>query len=232
VSSTDQTGSGIDAETWADAQRSPEFALLRQRLRTFVFPVSGLFLAWYLIYVLLADYAHGFMSIKVAGNINIGLVLGLLQFVTTFVITTLYVRYANTKLDPLAEQICETVEGAGVRGDSPAGTPSVEEVATAADADDEAEGPDADAVESDSVEDVDTAEDTGKDGVVAEAEDADSDADAVESDSVEDVDTAEDTDKDGDANDGAEDTSDDTKAGSSAAQNTTATAETPEGDAR
>ncbi|QUH05683.1 DUF485 domain-containing protein [Saccharopolyspora erythraea] len=100
----------MDAETWASAQSSPEFKTLRRRLRSFVFPVSALFLAWYLVYVLLADYAHGFMSIKLIGNINVGLVLGLLQFVSTFVITTLYVRYANRQLDPVSEEIRNSVE--------------------------------------------------------------------------------------------------------------------------
>jgi uncharacterized membrane protein (DUF485 family) len=68
------------------------------------------FLLWYLLYVLLADYAHGFMSTKVFGNINVGLIFGLLQFVSTFVITGLYVRYANRKLDPVAEKIREDIE--------------------------------------------------------------------------------------------------------------------------
>ena len=49
--------------------------------------MTGLFLAWYLLYVLLANYAPSFMAIKVVGNINVGLVFGLLQFVSTFVIT-------------------------------------------------------------------------------------------------------------------------------------------------
>lgn len=112
MSATGQSGSGsgITAENWASAQSSPDFVNLRKRLRNFVFPVSVLFLAWYLVYVLLADYAHGFMSIKLVGNINIGLVLGLLQFVSTFAITTLYVRYANRNLDPLAEKIRGRVE--------------------------------------------------------------------------------------------------------------------------
>ena len=113
MSATGQSGSGsgITAETWASAQSSPDFVNLRKRLRNFVFPVSVLFLAWYLVYVLLADYAHGFMSTKLVGNINLGLVLGLLQFVSTFAITTLYVRYANRNLDPLAEKIRLRVEG-------------------------------------------------------------------------------------------------------------------------
>jgi uncharacterized membrane protein (DUF485 family) len=95
---------------WVEVQASPEFVELRRRLRSFVFPMAGLFLAWYLLYVLLADYAHEFMATKVIGNINIGLIFGLLQFVSTFAITTLYVRYANKKLDPAAEAIREKLE--------------------------------------------------------------------------------------------------------------------------
>lgn len=81
-------------------QHSPEFLVLRRRLRGFVFPVSLLFFAWYMTYVLLAAYAHDFMSRKVVGQINIALVLGLLQFVTTIVVTMLYLRYARRRIDP------------------------------------------------------------------------------------------------------------------------------------
>ena len=113
MSSTDQdlttgTGPGTD---WEKIQSSPEFSDLRRRLRIFVFPMAILFLAWYLLYVLLADYAHGFMSTKVFGNVNVGLLIGLLQFVSTFVITWLYVRYANRKLDPAADKIRGEIEG-------------------------------------------------------------------------------------------------------------------------
>ncbi|PRX48750.1 uncharacterized membrane protein (DUF485 family) [Prauserella shujinwangii] len=97
--------------SWAEVHSSAEFRELRRRLRVFVFPMTAGFLSWYLLYVLLADYAHGFMSVKVVGNINVGLVLGLLQFVSTFAITGLYVRYADRKLDPLADKIREEVEG-------------------------------------------------------------------------------------------------------------------------
>jgi uncharacterized membrane protein (DUF485 family) len=113
VSTTDQgledgTGPGSD---WKQVQESPDFVQLRHRLRTFVFPMTVLFLAWYLLYVLLADYASGFMKTKLAGNFNVGLLIGLLQFVSTFVITGLYVRYANRKLDPIADKIRGEVEG-------------------------------------------------------------------------------------------------------------------------
>ena len=89
---------------------SPDFRALRRRLRWFVFPMSALFLCWYLAYVLLASYAKPFMATKLAGNITVGLVLGLLQFVSTFVITTSYVRFAGRVIDPAATRIRERME--------------------------------------------------------------------------------------------------------------------------
>ncbi|MEU8630808.1 DUF485 domain-containing protein [Amycolatopsis sp. NPDC048633] len=116
MSSTEHDVGGAGPQTdWESVQGSPEFTDLRRRLRVFVFPMTALFLLWYLLYVLLADYAHGFMSTKLAGNINVGLVFGLLQFVSTFVITGLYVRYANRKLDPVADEIRAEIEGDPVK---------------------------------------------------------------------------------------------------------------------
>ncbi|MFF2551426.1 DUF485 domain-containing protein [Nocardia sp. NPDC058058] len=96
---------------WQQIYDSPEFQRLRRRFRLFVFPMTALFLAWYALYVLLADYAHDFMATRVAGNINLGLILGLLQFLSTFVITGVYVRYADRRLDPIADEIRDDVEG-------------------------------------------------------------------------------------------------------------------------
>jgi uncharacterized membrane protein (DUF485 family) len=106
VSTTDQgpPGSGPD---WETIQQSAEFTQLRRRLRNFVFPMTIAFLAWYLLYVLLSDYAHDFMSTKVFGNVNVALIFGLLQFVTTFALAWVYARYSNARLDPLAKSLDE-----------------------------------------------------------------------------------------------------------------------------
>jgi uncharacterized membrane protein (DUF485 family) len=92
-------------------QASPEFQELRTRLRRFVFPMTGFFLVWYATYVLLGAFAHDFMAIRVFGNVNVGLLIGLGQFLTTFVITGLYVRFANRELDPRAAAIRAEMEG-------------------------------------------------------------------------------------------------------------------------
>jgi uncharacterized membrane protein (DUF485 family) len=88
-----------------DLQARPEFAELRRRYRGFVLPATAAFLAWYLLYVVLSNWASDLMGTKLVGNINVALVFGLLQFVTTFLLAYLYSRYSTAKLDPLARQL-------------------------------------------------------------------------------------------------------------------------------
>ncbi|WP_200956457.1 DUF485 domain-containing protein [Nocardioides sp. Soil777] len=84
---------------------SSEFTELRRRYRGFVIPATAAFLAWYLLYVVMSNWAGDFMAIKVFGNINVALIFGLLQFVTTFGLAWMYSRFSNAKLDPLARNL-------------------------------------------------------------------------------------------------------------------------------
>lgn len=90
---------------------TPEFGELRRLYRAFVFPATVAFLAWYLLYVVMSNWATGFMDTKVVGNINVALVFGLLQFLTTFVLAWLYSRYSTARLDPLARQLNAEYDG-------------------------------------------------------------------------------------------------------------------------
>lgn len=98
------------AQDFHMAQASPEFQALRAAHRKFVVPMTIFFLAWFLLYALLSMYATDLMSIKVIGNVNLGIILGLMQFVTTFGITGLYVSFANKSLDPQAESLRRKLE--------------------------------------------------------------------------------------------------------------------------
>lgn len=51
------------------------------------------------------------MGTKVVGNINVALVLGLGQFLTTFLIAWWYSRVAAAKFDPKADAIKSRMEG-------------------------------------------------------------------------------------------------------------------------
>lgn len=97
-----ERGSAVD---YQEAQTSVHFRTLKSRHRRFVLPVTALALAWYGGYTALAVGAESFMSIRVLGNVTMGIVLGLLQIVTTFLVTIAYVAYANRKLDPAVAQL-------------------------------------------------------------------------------------------------------------------------------
>jgi uncharacterized membrane protein (DUF485 family) len=84
-----------------------EFTELRRRYRGFVIPATVAFLAWYLLYVIMSNWAPGFMNTQVVGNINVALIFGLLQFVTTFGLAWMYSNFSNAKLDPLARDLEE-----------------------------------------------------------------------------------------------------------------------------
>jgi uncharacterized membrane protein (DUF485 family) len=100
----------LTPEEYRQAQDSPEFTELRRRFRRFAFPMTVAFFTWYLLYVLLSTYADDFMAEEVFGNVNVGLLLGLGQFVTTFLITQLYVRHAGRNTDPIADEMRERLE--------------------------------------------------------------------------------------------------------------------------
>lgn len=96
---------------YREVEQSAEFVELRKKFRNFAFPMTVAFLVWYFLYVLLSVYAVAWMSTRVAGTITIGLLISLLQFVTTFLITWLYIRHANRSLDPLARKLKTEIEG-------------------------------------------------------------------------------------------------------------------------
>ncbi|OAN38868.1 DUF485 domain-containing protein [Microbacterium sp. H83] len=107
--STPDSAGAID---YIAVEESERFRTLKRTQRSFIFPLAAFFLIWYFVYVLLAAFATEFMAQRVWGDITIGLLLGLGQFVTTFAITMTYVSFANRKLDPIATEIREELEKA------------------------------------------------------------------------------------------------------------------------
>ncbi|MFJ2905353.1 DUF485 domain-containing protein [Streptomyces sp. NPDC091279] len=97
-------------EEFVAMQKSAEFVELRTSYRGFAFPLTVAFIAWYLLYVLLSNYAGAFMGTKLFGNINVALGLGLAQFLTTFLIAWWYARHAAATFDPRAEEIKSRME--------------------------------------------------------------------------------------------------------------------------
>jgi uncharacterized membrane protein (DUF485 family) len=91
--------------TYERMHATQDFTELRSRYRRFAIPWTVAFLVWYLLYVVMSSWATDFMNIQLIGNINVALVFGLLQFLTTFLIAWLYSKHSTKHLDPLAHKL-------------------------------------------------------------------------------------------------------------------------------
>ncbi|MFF9638555.1 DUF485 domain-containing protein [Streptomyces bacillaris] len=90
------------AEIYLEVHRSEAFREVRRRYRRFVVPAALAFLLWYLVYVVAATTAPGLMARPVAGAVNVAMVAGLGQFLTTFLLTWAYARHARLRRDRAA----------------------------------------------------------------------------------------------------------------------------------
>ncbi|MEE1751641.1 DUF485 domain-containing protein [Streptomyces sp. SP18CS02] len=89
-------------DIYREVQRSAAFQEVRGRYLRFVVPAGLAFFVWYLAYVVAATTAPGLMSRPVAGAVNVAMVAGLGQFLTTFLLTWAYARHARLHRDRAA----------------------------------------------------------------------------------------------------------------------------------
>ncbi|MFJ6570605.1 DUF485 domain-containing protein [Streptomyces sp. NPDC091292] len=87
---------------YLEVQQSAAFREVRSRYRRFVVPAVAIFLTWYLAYVVAATTAPGLMGRHVVGAVNVAMVAGLGQFLSTFVLTWAYARHARLRRDRAA----------------------------------------------------------------------------------------------------------------------------------
>ena len=109
------------ADVYLEVQRSAAFQEVRSRYRRFVVPAVIGFLAWYLGYVVTATTAPDLMARPVAGAVNVAMLAGLGQFLSTFLLTWAYARHARLRRDRAALELrWDTQElTRGTRGGTP-----------------------------------------------------------------------------------------------------------------
>ncbi|SDK32223.1 DUF485 domain-containing protein [Streptomyces indicus] len=90
------------AGIYLEVQQSAAFQEVRSRYRRFVFPATVAFFTWYVAYVVAATMAPDLMAQPVAGAVNVAMVAGLGQFLTTFALTWAYARHARLRRDRAA----------------------------------------------------------------------------------------------------------------------------------
>ncbi len=83
----------------------PGFVKLRRRFAIQAGLLVAAFLGSYLSYLLLSAYARDFMSVQIVDSVNVALVMGIGQFLLTFVLAWAFGRFSARSIDPLAEQV-------------------------------------------------------------------------------------------------------------------------------
>ncbi|MEV7556046.1 DUF485 domain-containing protein [Streptomyces sp. NPDC089795] len=97
------------SDIYLEVQRSAAFQEVRTRYRRFVVPATAGFFLWYVAYVVAATTAPGLMARPVVGAVNVAMLAGLGQFLSTFLLTWAYARHARLRRDRAALDLRWTV---------------------------------------------------------------------------------------------------------------------------
>ncbi|MER5869464.1 DUF485 domain-containing protein [Streptomyces sp. NPDC002044] len=97
------------SDIYLEVQRSAAFQEVRSRYRGFVVPATAGFFLWYVAYVVAATAAPGLMARPVVGAVNVAMLAGLGQFLSTFLLTWAYARHARLRRDRAALDLRWTV---------------------------------------------------------------------------------------------------------------------------
>ncbi|MEV8391947.1 MULTISPECIES: DUF485 domain-containing protein [unclassified Streptomyces] len=104
------------ADIYAEIWHGAAFQEVRGRYRRFVIPASLAFLGWYVVYLVAATAAPELMARPVAGAVNVAMVAGLGQFLSTFLLTWAYARHARLHRDRAALELRWAVFDRRTRG--------------------------------------------------------------------------------------------------------------------
>lgn len=95
----------VAADVYLQVQRSAAFQEVRRRYRRFVIPAVAGFSAWYTGYVVAATTAPGLMARPLVGAVNVAMLAGLGQFLSTFLLAWAYARHARLRRDRAALEL-------------------------------------------------------------------------------------------------------------------------------
>ena len=95
---------------WDKIAEDPKFKELHHRKSLFLYGWWAVSASSYFLLLLGAGYAPNIFSIEVFGNINVGYLFALTQFVITFVIAIHYGRVADKTFDRLTNELIEQIK--------------------------------------------------------------------------------------------------------------------------
>jgi uncharacterized membrane protein (DUF485 family) len=115
----------LDDQDWTAIESSPEFARLIAERRRVVIPSLIVFALWFGAFTVLAAWDHHWMASEIFSGFSVAYAAALSLIVMTWVLTAVYIRASNRRIDPLAEGVRRLAEArerstSGASGASPA----------------------------------------------------------------------------------------------------------------
>jgi uncharacterized membrane protein (DUF485 family) len=100
-------GARTQAIDWTAIEASPEFRELVARRRRFVVIATAVFMPAFLAYLIGMTYVPALLAPKVVGPITLGWLLGVLEIVMAWVITSMYLRRSDREFGPMERRAAE-----------------------------------------------------------------------------------------------------------------------------
>lgn len=94
---------------WAAIAKNPKFVELHRRKRSFLYGWWAFSAGSYFLLLLGAGYTPRLFGIEVFGNINVGYLVALSQFLITFIIAIHYGRVAERDFDRLTKELVDQI---------------------------------------------------------------------------------------------------------------------------
>lgn len=94
---------------WAEIAQNSRFAELHRKKIVFLYGWWAFSAGCYFLLLLGAGYTPGLFGVEVIGNINVGYLLALAQFVISFGIAIHYGRVADRDFDRLTKELLEQI---------------------------------------------------------------------------------------------------------------------------
>ncbi|HEV3029305.1 MAG TPA: DUF485 domain-containing protein [Planctomycetota bacterium] len=85
----------------------PEFKDLAHRKNRFSLQLTGITLVIYYGFILLIAFKRDLFAEKIAGNVTFGIALGIGVIIACWILTGVYVRWANEKYDAMVARLQE-----------------------------------------------------------------------------------------------------------------------------
>lgn len=95
----------MDPSTLKRIESDPNYQTLVSERKSFGWTLAAITLIAYYGFIGVVAFAPGIIATKVAGNITIGIILGLILILGSILLTGIYVARANSRYDDLTSAI-------------------------------------------------------------------------------------------------------------------------------